>query len=399
MVHAQLTGDIINVHDPSIIKHGDFFYIFSTGRGIPIRRSNDLKHWKTIGRVFDTPPAWTSEKVPGFKGHIWAPDIHFVNGKYYLYYSISTFGHNGSCIGLATNRSLDPKDPNYRWIDQGVVVRSIKDRDNWNAIDPNLAQDETGNYWLSFGSFWTGIKLVKIDPDTGKPPENPPNLIPLAQRTRPTAIEAPFLVRHAGFYYLFVSFDQCCKGADSTYKIMVGRSKQIQGPYMDRAGRAMLKGGGTLLLASHGNCRGPGHNSVIKEGDKHWLVHHMYDADNDGRRTLQIRPIIWADDGWPLAGECGIEKDGAKVPDVAGKWQHSVNFGNGQTITLMPDGRINRHDGPNTWTQTGHRLTLQWPRPDAPKGAWTDECYISPNGNSYIGRNQNHLVIRGVRIR
>jgi arabinan endo-1,5-alpha-L-arabinosidase len=401
-VRAQLTGDVFNVHDPCIIKHDDFYYIFSTGPGIPIRRSTDLKHWNTVGHVFANPPSWTFEKVPGFKGHIWAPDIHLVNGKYYLYYSISTFGSMGSCIGLAINRSLDPKNSDYQWVDQGVVVQSVAGRDDWNAIDPNLAQDELGSYWLSFGSYWTGIKLFKIDPNTGKPEETPLNLISLARRTKPTAIEAPFIVRHDGFYYLFVSFDQCCKGADSTYKIMVGRSKRIQGPYTDRSGQAMVDGGGTLVLAGHDDCRGPGHNSVLKDGNEHWLVHHMYDAANDGRRTLQIRPIIWAEDGWPLAGECGIEpaqkKDAAKVPGVAGRWKHSVNFGNGRTMTFMPNGKIDHADAPNTWMQFGQRLTLRWPRQDAPKGAWTDDCYISPDGNSYIGRNQQHMVIRGVRI-
>ena len=385
-----------------MIKHDDDYYLFSTGPGILMRRSPDLRQWRAIGSVFREPPAWTFKEVPGFKGHIWAPDIAFLNGKYHLYYSISTFGSNHSCIGLAVNATLDPDHPDYRWQDKGIVVRSIAGKDNWNAIDPNLLLDEDGNAWLTFGSFWSGIKMVRIDAGTGKPQNDPPLIETIASRPGSTAIEAPFIVHRRGYYYLFVSFDQCCRGADSTYKIMVGRSRDPQGPYANRLGQPMLEGAGTLVLAGHGDCRGPGHNAVLREGETYWLVHHMYDAANDGISTLQIRELIWPEDGWPLPSEPLDAPSAAVHPltanKLAGTWQHSVDFGDAGNITLLPNGKINDPNGRNEWTFDGRVLKLRWPRADGPGGVWVDECYLDSAGNTYVGRNQQGMVIRGHRI-
>ncbi len=299
---AAQTGAVTHVHDPSIIKHGPFYYIFSTGPGIPIRRSKDLVHWETTGRVFENIPQWISREVPGFKGHVWAPDISFFNGKYHLYYAVSTPGSNRSCIGLAVNDTLDSAARNYSWRDMGKVIESTPRKDDFNAIDPNLIAGSEGQYYLAFGSFWGGIKLCQIDPGTGKSLHQPPKLVSLASRPAPRAIEAPFIIRRGDYYYLFVSFDFCCKGVRSTYKIAVGRSKHVAGQYLDQAGKDMREGGGTVVLVSHASVRGPGHNAVLEDGGKYYLVHHMYDADHDGTPTLQIRPIAWKDN-WPVPGE------------------------------------------------------------------------------------------------
>lgn len=303
-LRGQLVGDVFPVHDPSIIKAGEDYYVFSTGDGIPIRRSGDLVHWQLIGRVFNLTPDWFSSEVPKFKKSIWAPDISYFGGQYHLYYAISSFGSNRSCIGLAVNRTLDPASPDYHWDDEGPVVRSIPGKNNWNAIDPNLVIDRAKRPWLAFGSFWGGIELVPIDPATGKLPEPPPHYVNIAKRPKERAEEAPFIVWKAGYYYLFVSFDYCSGGTGSTYKIMVGRSKDIRGPYVDRAGVKMLDGGGTLVLAGGGRVCGPGHNAVLFDGGSEFLVHHMLDAFNGCEPTLQIRPITWSDDGWPEPGEC-----------------------------------------------------------------------------------------------
>jgi arabinan endo-1,5-alpha-L-arabinosidase len=186
----------------------------------------------------------------------WAPDISFFDREYHLYYSISTFGSQRSCIGLATNKSLDPASLDYRWTDEGKVVVSMPGRDDFNAIDPNLVLDERGQPWLSFGSFHGGIKIIRIDPRTGKPLPPDLNMVTIAARPGGGAVEAPFVVFRGGHYYLFVSFDHCCRGADSDYKIMVGRSRRVVGPYLDRAGVPMVRGGGTLVLSGHG--RSPG---------------------------------------------------------------------------------------------------------------------------------------------
>lgn len=306
-------GDVVPVHDPVIIKQDSIYYIFSTGPGISIRRSDDLYRWQYIGSVFESFPPWAVKAVPGLKRFIWAPDIFYANGTYYLYYSISVFGKNTSCIGAATNKTLNPDDPAYQWVDHGKVLESVPNRDNWNAIDPNIIRDENGNVWMDFGSFWSGIKLVKLAPDLLKIQTEPQEWYPLARRPRSPgtpdaeagdgAIEGPFIVRKNGYYYLFVSFDYCCKGVDSNYKIMVGRSEKVMGPYVDRDGKPMLEGGGTLVLAGNKRWPGQGHNSVLLEKQGDWLVHHAYDAQNNGESTLRIRKLLWDKEGWPVAGE------------------------------------------------------------------------------------------------
>lgn len=295
-------GAVQRVHDPHIFREGGFYYIVSTGPGIPIRRSKDLFHWEVIGRVFAEVPKWAREAVPGVRS-LWAPDISYFNGEFRLYYSVSTFGSNRSCIGLATNKTVDPTSKDYRWVDQGKVVESRPGRDDWNAIDANHVFDPQNRPWLAFGSFWSGVKLLALDPRSGKPLDSPPNVLAIASRPGSKAIEAAFIVRKRGFYYLFVSFDLCGRGVESTYRIMVGRSRDLTGPYRDRSDKAMTEGGGTPVLESHGYVRGPGHNSVLLDGGKNWLVHHYYDARAKGVPTLQIRPLLWGDDGWPRAGE------------------------------------------------------------------------------------------------
>jgi arabinan endo-1,5-alpha-L-arabinosidase len=299
-----LEGDISPVHDPALIRQDAAYYLFATnryaGRLLPMFCSQDLARWALCGNAFDRVPEWALRDVPGARG-IWAPDIGYLRGRYHLYYSVSTFGSNRSVIGLATNATLDPTSPDYRWIDEGKVVGSTPD-DDWNAIDPNLAFDADGAPWLSWGSFWGGIKLRRVDPETGKLSESDPELYSLASRRplQPPAIEAPFIVQKDGHYYLFVSFDRCCRGVDSDYKVVVGRAGEITGPYLDREGRGMLEGGGTLLLEGSGAWRGPGHQAVLLEPDRDLLVFHAYDAIS-GRPTLHISTMVW-EDGWPRVG-------------------------------------------------------------------------------------------------
>jgi len=305
----DLEGDL-RVHDPVIIREGDTFYVFSTGgrrRGgiIPIRRSKDLHRWSLCGNVFRTLPDWATKEIPGARG-AWAPDISFFNDRYHLYYSVSTFGKNNSAIGLATNKTLDPNSPDYEWIDQGMVVRSTRGRDDWNAIDGNIAVDKD-KVWLSWGSYWSGIKMRRIDQRTGKLSIKDTTLYSLAGRPRKGppkksssegAIEAPFIVRHNGYWYLFVSFDICCRGVNSTYKIMVGRSKDITGPYVDSSNNPMMDGGATLVIESTtDNWKGPGHCAVIKDAGIYYLVFHAYHG-RTGRSELKISTLAWKD-GWP----------------------------------------------------------------------------------------------------
>jgi arabinan endo-1,5-alpha-L-arabinosidase len=300
-----LEGDISPVHDPAIIRQGDRYHLFASnrfaGKLVPMFCSQDLRRFTLCGNVFDRIPEWALEEVPGARG-IWAPDIAYLRGRYLLYYSVSTFGKNRSVIGLATNQTLDPKSPDYRWVDEGKVVGSTPD-DDWNAIDPNLAVDEKGRPWLVWGSFWDGIKMRRLDPDTGKLSGSDTRLYSLASRRpqKPPAIEAPFIVRRGGYYYLFASFDLCCRGKDSSYKIVVGRAPEITGPYRDRDGKPMLEGGGTLVLEGTQAWRGPGHQAVLSDADGDRLVFHAYDGTT-GRPTLRISTMVW-EEGWPRVGE------------------------------------------------------------------------------------------------
>jgi arabinan endo-1,5-alpha-L-arabinosidase len=311
-----LNGDYKGTHDPSIAREGDTYYVFATGAApgggeLPIRCSQNLTDWKLCGHVFDAIPAWIHERSPGTKD-LWAPDISYFNGKYHLYYAYSLFGRNTSGIALATNETLSPTDPRYHWHDDGLVIQSNAS-DDFNAIDPNIVLDKKGQTWLSFGSFWSGIKMRRIDPETGKLFAEDGTLYPLAGRQRPPdppparpglpsdwqAIEAPFIVRHARFYYLFVSFDLCCRGTRSTYRTMVGRARSVTGPYLDHEGKPMLQGGGSVLLSPNSRWLGPGGESILQRPEGDLIVFHAYDAVT-GKSALQISTLAWKH-GWPVA--------------------------------------------------------------------------------------------------
>ena len=309
-----LSGDYAITHDPSIAHEGDTYYVFATtsnaGEGqFPIRCSHDLHAWKLCGHVFDSIPAWIHEASPTTKD-LWAPDISFFAGKYHLYYAYSAFGVNTSGIALATNDTLDPASPKYHWNDEGLVLKSTRE-DDFNAIDPNIVFDANGQPWLSFGSFWGGIKMRRIDTKTGKPSDKDGTLYAIAARAMPAhpepakpglpadwqAIEAPFIVRHGDYYYLFVSFDLCCRGTRSSYRTMVGRAASVTGPYVDEDGRPMLEGGGTQILTPNSRWLGPGGESVLQRPEGDILVFHAYDATT-GKPALQISTITW-ENGWP----------------------------------------------------------------------------------------------------
>lgn len=295
------------VHDPAILKAGNAYYMFSTTMSgpdtpqIPWRWSPDLTNWHHGGFIFPRPPQWLRREIPKLQA-IWAPDISYYAGKYWLYFTGSIGGKNTSAIGLLTNRSLDPKSPDYAWKDEGMVFRSYA-KDPYNAIDPNHIVDEKGNRRLAFGSFWSGLKLIGLDKKTGKPGSHP-EIHALASRGGGRSglndpIEAPFLWRHGDYYYLFAAYDFCCRGANSTYYTAVGRSRQITGPYVDDHNTPMLTGGAKVLLsARNGRWHGQGGASVFTDGRQDYLVFHAYDAELFGASKLRIAPIVWKG-GWP----------------------------------------------------------------------------------------------------
>ncbi len=305
----ELSGDLA-VHDPVIIRERNMFYIFCTGGGprgiIPMRCSTNLADWTRCGSVFERLPGWATNEIPLARG-AWAPDISFFNGTYHLYYALSSFGVNESAIGLATNETLDPTDPRYKWVDQGLVIRSRPGVDDFNAIDPAIVVEDKRNVWLSWGSFWGGIMLRRIDPATGKPPANDSRVYCLARRPRfgsqqtppvEGAIEAPTIVKHGKFWYLFASYDFCCRGTNSTYNVKVGRAKEVTGPYLDRTGKLLTEDGGTPVVpAIAPKWNGAGHQTVLSDRGQDYLVFHSYDR-RTGQSRLQISTMAW-EDGWP----------------------------------------------------------------------------------------------------
>lgn len=296
-------------HDPVVAKQGDTYYLFCTGPGITSFTSKDLKNWKQADQVFAEYPEWALDVAPGFNGHIWAPDITHHQGTYYLYYSISAFGKNTSAIGLVTNPTLNPEDKNYEWDDQGIIIQSVPNRDLWNAIDPNLIFDEEGTPWMSFGSFWSGLKMVKMNADL-KSLAQPEEWHTIARRDRDAgledsdpgnaALEGPFIFKKGAYYYQFLSWDFCCRAEKSTYKVVIGRSKIVTGPYLDKEGKPLNEGGGTLLLEGNENWYGAGHNSTYTFDGKDYIFFHGYDAKDKGLPKLNMAELNWDNEGWPL---------------------------------------------------------------------------------------------------
>ena len=261
--------DTLMVHDPVMAYEDGKYYIFSTGMGISMVKSDDRKTWTFEGKsVLDEIPAWTQEAVPGFKNHVWAPDVIYWHNKWWMMYSCSTFGKNTSAIGLLSSPTL----ADAHWTDEGCVITSKEKRDNWNAIDPNIVIDDKDCPWMTFGSFWDGIQLVKLDNT----------------------------MQHDGWYYLFASWDYCCRGEKSSYNVVVGRSKKVNGPYIDREGRKMIDGGGTVFFqGDKKEFEAAGHCAVYHMDNKDIFICHGYSIPMHGQSILIQKEIKWTADGWP----------------------------------------------------------------------------------------------------
>ena len=309
------------VHDPVMAYEDSTYYLFATGMGIQQMTSKDRQSWTVLREpVMTVIPQWAHDSVPGFTQHVWAPDIIRWRGRWWMAYSCSTFGRNGSAIGLLSARSLSYPI----WNDEGCIVTSRENRDNWNAIDPNFVIDDQDQPWLVWGSFWDGIQLARLDttmhiakgekprtiarrynlnnptakaalPINPNPPKNP-----TSDFAGPNAIEAPFIFKHNGWYYLFVSWDYCCQGSKSNYRVAVGRSKSVEGPYLDRKGIDMRYGGGNHFLeGDKTNYEAAGHCAVYHLDNQDIFICHGYSIVQQGASVLIQRPIRWTEDNWP----------------------------------------------------------------------------------------------------
>lgn len=313
----ELAG-VKNAHDPgTVTKDGDTYFNFTTGTGIWYSTSKDLVTWSGgPGPVFSTPPAWIANKIPNFGGSFWAPDVIHMNGYYYIYYSVSTFGTSSSAIGVARSASL--KNPS--WTDLGIVVESFGGSAEINAIDPAMFRDHNGKVYMSYGSFFGGIGVVEINQASGKMAGSVTRILGGGHQD----IEAPYITRDGDYYYLFVNRGACCRDVNSTYYVEVQRATSITGPY---------SGTRTILGNVSGKYKGPGHVGLLKQDGCNFVSTHYYDLNDNGNAKLDFLRMTYSG-GWPsmtrnftsFAG-CGGISDGTyafksrlsgKVMTVAG---------------------------------------------------------------------------------
>jgi len=286
-----LSGSL-GAHDPAAYVLGSTIYLAATG--LIAKTSTNLTTWNNAPTPLAL-PSWAATATGAT--NLWAPDISYFGGVYHLYYAASTFGSNKSCIGQATRAALDSGS----WADQGMVLCSnVGETDNWNAIDPNVVIDDAGTPWLEFGSFWSGLKLVKLDATTGLRADT--TLTSLANGANSKgSLEGGWIFKRCGYYYLFSSWGSCCSGAYD-YNIRVGRATTVTGPYVDQAGTSLMSGGGTLLVQGNTDWVAPGHNAVITYNNKTYNIYHALKGSSSGAATLRISEIAWDANGWPVSG-------------------------------------------------------------------------------------------------
>ncbi|MDY0957587.1 family 43 glycosylhydrolase [Sphingomonas sp. CFBP8993] len=278
---AQLAGEVF-IHDPSTVTRSDGkWYTFGTRGG---------------GLISDDGWTWRGGAVrPG--GGV-APDIIKIGDRYYVAYAVGGGGMSGghaSDVKIMWTRTLDPKSPDFGYHDVGTVASSDGIENN-DAIDPAFLYAD-GRLWLSYGTYFGAIRIVELDPATGR----------RMAGNRPVDIaidmEATALMHRDGWYYLLGTHGTCCDGPNSTYNIRVGRSRSVLGPYVDAMGVPLLKGGGKLVVSAGGRAMGPGHFGLIDLGGgmQKFSMHYEADMNRSGRSVLAIEPLLWRD-GWPVAG-------------------------------------------------------------------------------------------------
>lgn len=373
-----------NAHDPGIIKTGEGYYVFSTDvrvggelvPGVMVRKSEDLIHWQ-----------WVQYALPGIPQvaldwansvNLWAPDVVKVNGRYRMYYSASSFGSRQSLIGLQTAAHIEGP-----WEDEGVVIKT-RGEDPVNAIDANVLECADGRMWMVYGSFFGGIHITELDPDSGKPLEDGFGKL-LAVRDKATedgAVEGPYIIYNDQFkqYYLFLSYDSLFED----YNVRVARSNSITGPYLDAHGcdvadithmpqhEVGVKVMGGYRFGEDPGWIAPGHNSVLNDNGSYYMVHHARGGSDKLWPYLHIRRILWTAEGWPVvsperyAGETQQNIPAALIP---GEWERIVHDpgvdGQVQSVPLKLfwSGELSGEHGQGHWTHDGEQtLTLVWSR-------------------------------------
>lgn len=293
-------------HDPSMYRDENGYILMSTNNNLAMWTSTDMVKWSSKGQIFRDSPQWLKNAVGGRTDGIWAPDLFHFNNQYGVFYCGSVFGQRTSAIGVATNANLNFSDPAKGWTDQGEVTRTTNSN-NYNAIDADVVVTPDGQYWMTYGS-WNagGIRLIKLDPKTGKQASDDKTNYMIATRGG-TGIEGPSLIEHGGQYFLFTAWDVCCKQGNeieqTTYKTAMGRADKVNGTYKDRSGKELNKGGGTILMQRYSRYVGPGGGEAFKDLNRIRFVHHYYDLTGDKYNHIHIRDLVFTDDNWPEMGQ------------------------------------------------------------------------------------------------
>ena len=394
-------------HDPSIVEvDGVYVMVATSGREMaPVSTSTDLLHWKRIGPIMKDPPEWLKTAVPQHRS-VWAPAPLLLGKALRVYYCASQkFGSNTSFIGVAENSNFDPANPCVGWVDRGEIVESHAEKDNFNAIDPDAMVGPDGRHWMVYGSYWSGMYLLELDPKTGlKRSGATPIAVASNTGERNNPLEAPVLRYHEGYYYLYVTYGLAAQGVRSTYRMMVGRSKSPEGPFLGFDGKPMTDGGHTDVLKSTPPMFGPGGGNVFqdKKGEW-WFAYHYYDStrhwhgDVWGKPTLQVRRVVWAD-GWPLPGlPAGVELAYPAHLSVVGNWTYQSDFGEVFSLDLEAKGTAITPHGNGHWTIDGNQLTLHWPIVEGTTEERTEKLELDETHQFFVGRNQAGAVVRGIR--
>lgn len=382
-VNAQIGKPFI--HDPSTIMECEGkYYTFGTRGG---------------GLISEDGWTWNEGGVRPGGGA--APDVVKIGDRYLIAYGSTGGGlgggHDGQ-INTMWNKTLDPNSPNFKYSEPIVVASSSNMEDN-DAIDPGLLLDPTdGRLWCSYGTYFGFIRLVELDPKTGARVKG--------NKAIDIAIdcEATDLIYRDGWYYLLGTHGTCCDGANSTYNIVVGRSKKVTGPYLDNMGRDMLKGGGKMVIAAGGRVNGPGHFGLVDLGDgvQKMSCHYEADLDQNGRSVLGIRPLLWKN-GWPVAGDnfkegtyeieserrgyaLELAVDFVRMPGRMRPWEHDPN----EPVKAVPSQQLS--DVMDTWPKgnTNIRIGDYMFRPHQ---KWT--ITAAPNAGGYLGAPYYKIVIEG----
>lgn len=383
-----LPDNLVRAHDPELFYDGKTFHIVASHEGIVHYTSTDLLNWTRQPPLLPQSPQWVKDALKNDRPGIWAPSIARLGDQFGVFYSGSTFGSQRSTIGLLTASSLDAKS----WKDAGKIVESFP-RMPFNAIDPALVTTPDGKLFMAWGSWNRGIYGMWLDPKTGQPIDENAKPFHLAARPGSDALEAPYIHYHDGYYHLYTSFDFCCRGGASTYKLMVGRSKEITGPYVDRDGKPLLEGNASLVIRSCENWIGPGQCSVAEKDGKLWFAHHYYEGRMNGMPIVAIRPLYFDADGWPLVGEPLAESAAKSQANLTGRWLMFLDYVVPQELSLGPQGVAHGAMGDGTWSSSDQKLTVKWSRDQV-----IDDCVIAPDRNSFVGRRSDGRIVRAVRI-